>query len=74
MESRDIRTTQDVRADWLRKGISEAEWAREHGFSPATVNQVLNGRNRATRGVGHKIAVMLGIKDGVITGDGDAQA
>jgi gp16 family phage-associated protein len=69
MKSREIRRTQDVRAEWLRKGISEAAWARENGFSPATVNQVLNGRNRATRGTGHKIAVLLGIKDGEIVGE-----
>ena len=43
-----------------------ASWAKINGFSPVTVFQVLNGTNAGTRGVGHKIAVTLGIKDGEI--------
>jgi gp16 family phage-associated protein len=66
MEKQTIRTAQDVRNDFIRKGISIASWARENGFDKATVSQVLNGCNAATRGRGHKIAVMLGIKDGEI--------
>ncbi len=66
MEKQTIRTAQDVRNDFIRKGISIASWARENGFDKATVSQVLNGGNAATRGRGHKIAVMLGIKDGEI--------
>lgn len=66
MEKQTIRTAQDVRNDFIRKGISIASWARKNGFDKATVSQVLNGSNAATRGSGHKIAVMLGIKDGEI--------
>jgi gp16 family phage-associated protein len=46
--------------------MSQVQWARENGFDPATVSQVLNGRNSAARGVGHRIAVKLGIKDGEV--------
>jgi len=66
MKARKIRTPQDVRAEFLRKGQSIGSWADRHGFDRTTVNQVLSGRNAATRGIGHKIAVLLGIKDGEI--------
>ncbi len=66
MKARTIRSAQEVREDFLRKGLSIGSWADKHGFDRTTVNQVLTGRNAATRGIGHKIAVMLGIKDGEI--------
>jgi len=70
MKTQKIRTIQEVREEFRRKGKSVASWARDNGFPVATVNQVLTGRNAATFGVGHKIAVKLGIKDGEIE-DGD---
>lgn len=66
MEPRKTRTPQEIRREWNRKGTSQADWARKNGFNPATVSQVLNGKNSAARGVGHVIAVTLGIKDGEI--------
>ena len=66
MEARKTRTPQEIRAEWSRLGLSQSEWARRNGFSPATVSQVLNGKNNCARGTGHVIAVRLGIKDGVI--------
>lgn len=67
MKPQKLRTPQDVRTEWLRKGTGQNEWARKNGFTPATVSQVITGRNSAARGVGHKIAVLLGIKEGEIT-------
>lgn len=69
MKPQKLRTPQEIRAEWLRKGMGQNDWARTHGFTPATVSQVLNGRNSGARGVGHKIAVMLGIKDGEIVSE-----
>ncbi len=66
MKPRSTRTAQQVRAEFQRKGISIGSWADQHGFSRASVNQVLTGRNAASVGTGHKIAVMLGLKDGEI--------
>ena len=66
MKPRSTRTAQQVRAEFQRKGISIGSWADTHGFSRASVNQVLTGRNAATMGTGHRIAVMLGLKDGEI--------
>lgn len=68
MKKRTIRTSQEVRNEFIRKGISMASWARENGFDKATVSQVLSGCNAATRGKGHKIAVLLGLKIGEIIG------
>lgn len=71
MKAQKLRTPQEIRAEWLRKGLGQNDWARRHGFKPATVCQVMNGKNSGARGTGHKIAVMLGIKDGVIIEDID---
>lgn len=43
-------------------GISQSDWAREHGFSIWMVNRVLNGLSPCRTGEAHRIAVALGIK------------
>lgn len=60
------RTGTDLRAEFERRGLSIAEWARVNGFSSALVYQVLAGRKRCLRGQSHQIAVRLGLKDGEI--------
>jgi gp16 family phage-associated protein len=52
----------EVRQVFIEDGVSVAEWARAHEFSLPLVYAVLKGRNRATRGESHKIAVALGLK------------
>ena len=52
----------EVRKIFVEDGISVAEWARNHNFSLALVYAVLKGRNQATRGKSHQIAVALGLK------------
>jgi gp16 family phage-associated protein len=69
MKAQKLRTPQEIKDEWIRKGLGQNDWARRHGFHPATVSQVLNGINKATKGDGHRIAVMLGIKDGEIVED-----
>lgn len=71
MKPRTPRTVQQVRAEFSRKGISIGSWADKNGLNRATVNQVLTGRNAGSVGVGHKIAVMLGLKDGEIQDGSD---
>lgn len=66
MKSRNSLTAQQVRDEFRRKGITAASWADANGFSRASVSHVLTGRNSASTGVGHKIAVLLGLKDGEI--------
>lgn len=71
MKTQKLRTPQEIRAEWLRKGLGQNDWARKHGVSPVTVSQVMNGINKGSRGEGHKVAVLLGIKDGEISDGGD---
>ena len=62
-----MKTTEQVKADFCRKGISIASWARAQGFGRLEVYRVINGKAKARRGKAHKIAVLLGMKDGEIT-------
>ena len=71
MKAQKLRTPQEIRADWLRKGLGQNDWARKHGVNPVTVSQVLNGINKGSRGEGHRVAVLLGLKDGEIVEAGN---
>ncbi len=48
-------------------------FAREHGVDPATTYQVLAGRKKGRRGEAHKVAVLLGMKDGIILAEAESQ-
>lgn len=60
-----IRSLAQVRAEFDRQGLSYAHWAREHGFAPSQVHDVIRGRSIGRRGISHNIAVLLGLKAGV---------
>jgi gp16 family phage-associated protein len=51
-----------VRAGFVQRGESIADWSRQHGFPPNAVYQVLSGYTCGMRGTAHHIAVALGIK------------
>lgn len=53
-----------VRARFELEGVNMSDWARERGFSPKLVHQILRGDRPCRRGVSHRIAVALGIKPG----------
>lgn len=60
------RTAADVRREFDAKGITVADFAREHGFKdPTVVYQVLGGHRRGRRGEAHRAAVLLGLKEGI---------
>lgn len=61
-----LRTREEVKNDFLRKGVSIRGWAKHHGINHAVVSSVLNGRLSGRIGESHKAAVLLGIKDGEI--------
>lgn len=65
------RTADDVLQDFKFRGVSVAEWARQNGFTPSLVYQVLRGNNLPLRGKSHTIAVRLGMKDGILERDLD---
>lgn len=58
----------EARQAFVANGVSIAHWAKRHGVSVKLVYAVLaGGHGRANRyGQSHKIAVLLGMKDGVI--------
>ncbi|WP_268796498.1 DNA-binding protein [Pseudomonas huanghezhanensis] len=61
-----IRTAAQAKA-WLEEqGKSVQAFARENNVDPATTYQVLSGRKKGRRGEAHKVAVLLGMKIGVI--------
>lgn len=47
-------------------GISIPEWSKANGFKAATVKAVLYGFTKGLRGESHRVAVALGVKDGVV--------
>ena len=68
-----LKTAEEVRLDFERRGINVTQWARERGLTRQAVFAVLNGKTKGRRGDAHKAAVLLGIKDGVIESDGGPQ-
>ncbi|WP_426131413.1 DNA-binding protein [Pseudomonas sp. DWP1b1] len=60
-------TPEQARAALDRKGVSIAEFCRKHELNRNLVSDLLNGRKKGRRGEAHRAAVLLGIKDGVIT-------
>lgn len=71
---RKTRTPQDVREDLRRRGISVAGWARKHRLPEQTVRDLLSGKARGHRGLAHRAAVLLGLKDGLIDDHSHAEA
>ncbi|WP_054074222.1 DNA-binding protein [Comamonas testosteroni] len=62
-----LRTPAEARA-WLDyQGISISQWSRENNVNHGLVREVLAGRKKCLRGMSHNIAVLLGMKEGVLT-------
>jgi len=61
-----VRTAEDIRQIFSARGLSIAEWARQQGFSVPLVYQVLSGQRKGLRGQSHRIAVSLGLKEGLV--------
>jgi gp16 family phage-associated protein len=60
------RNPQEAREELESQGISIARWAAKNGVSSNLASAVLRGEQKCLRGECHKIAVLLGIKDGVV--------
>jgi gp16 family phage-associated protein len=52
-----------------RAGLTVRSWASTHGVHENTVHEVLSGRQKGSYGSAHKVAVLLGLKDGDINVD-----
>ena len=68
-----LKTPEQVKADFKRSGISIARWAAMNGLTEGTVYSVLKGKTIGLRGNCHRAAVLLGIKDGVIAAEESQQ-
>lgn len=60
-----MSSCEEIRNEFAQRGLSISEWARTRGFSTALVYQVISGKRKAVRGQSHRIAVALGLKDGI---------
>lgn len=58
-----------IREALSRIGKSHSDVARELGVARTVVHGVVHGRLKGNRGDAHKVAVALGLKDGVIVDD-----
>lgn len=61
-----LRPLEDVEREFNQKGISKADWAREHGIRPGVVYEIFSRRSSCKRGEAHRAAVLLGLKEGVV--------
>lgn len=64
-----IKTREQVKAEFKYRGLSVAEWSRKNEFNPDYVRHILRGKGKCNWGESHKIAVALGIKEGVIANE-----
>jgi gp16 family phage-associated protein len=62
-----LKTREEAKAWFVEHGISISEWCRQHGFGLSLTHNILSGKRAACRrGQSHQIAVLLGLKHGVI--------
>lgn len=66
MKTQFKRNPQEVRDEMDNSGLSISRWAASNGVSSNLAAAVLRGERKCVRGECHKIAVLLGIKDGVV--------
>ncbi|ROM80881.1 DNA-binding protein [Pseudomonas brassicacearum] len=62
-----LLTAEQARAELDRNGITIAQFCREHGLNKNLVSDLLNGRKKGVRGEARRAAVLLRIRDGVIS-------
>jgi gp16 family phage-associated protein len=57
-----------VQQDFLQRGASIRAWAIENKRDPLIAAHVVSGRLKGLRGEAHKVAVLLGMKRGLVEG------
>ncbi|MBD8597056.1 DNA-binding protein [Pseudomonas sp. CFBP 8772] len=62
-----LLTAEQARAELDRNGVTIAEFCRKHALNKSLVSDLLNGRKKGVRGEARRAAVLLRIKDGVIS-------
>lgn len=69
MSERQLKNRQEVAVEFQRRGLAVRKWARIHGYSYEAVRDVLRKDSPWRFGERFKIAVALGMKDGIIADD-----
>lgn len=59
---KELKTAEQVKAEYRAKGIPLSKVAEEKGWRPQDIYKVLNGQSRGNFGIGHEIAVYFGLK------------
>ena len=67
-----LKTRAQIREEFAQRGWSITGWARQHGYSPVLVSDIINDdernpKRKCLRGESHNIAVDLKLKDGVVS-------
>ena len=57
-----VLTAEEAKTRLHERGTTLKAWAQANGYPYGTVSQVVRGINRGTFGMGHRIAVALGMK------------
>jgi len=55
-------TGQEAKSKLRAQGLTLKQWALDHGFEYVTVSRVVRGVQKGNYGIGHEIAVALGMK------------
>jgi gp16 family phage-associated protein len=63
----DVARLERRRRELEAEGFNFRAWAEANNFSKSSVYMVLSGRRSCRRGAAHNIAVLLGLKDGVVS-------
>lgn len=66
MKTHNTLTPQEAAESLHAKGLSVNKWSLINGFNPQIVRTVLANKSKCRIGKSHKIAVLLGIKEGEI--------
>lgn len=64
-----LKTRQQIKDEFAAAGVSYTAWARQRGYTPNRVIEIINDdernpRLKCLRGESHNIAVELGLKKG----------
>ena len=67
-----LKTRAQIREEFAQRGWSITGWARQHGYSPVLVSDIINDdernpKRKCLRGESHNIAVELGLKSGTVS-------
>ncbi len=57
-----VKTPEQIQREFEERGETLSDWAAQNGYDRTYVYRVLSGSIRARRGIGHEIAVKLGLK------------